>query len=129
MISFIRRAEALEYPEAIEFLAKRAGITIAYDEEDKERARQRERILAMNKEAARFFRDCLFDEKLGRAGLDYLVNKRGLSLATIRHFGLGFAPDHFYLLTNHLKKLGYADYEMSTAFLSGISKKDGKPYD
>ena len=129
VISFIRRAEALEYPEAIEFLAKRAGITIAYDEEDKERARQRERILAMNKEAARFFRDCLFDEKLGRAGLDYLVNKRGLSLATIRHFGLGFAPDHFYLLTNHLKKLGYADYEMSTAFLSGISKKDGKPYD
>lgn len=129
VISFIRRAEALEYPEAIEFLAKRAGITIAYDEEDKERARQRERILAMNKEAARFFRDCLFDEKLGRAGLDYLVNKRGLSLATIRHFGLGFAPDHFYLLTNHLKKLGYADYEMSTAFLSGTSKKDGKPYD
>ena len=129
VISFIRRAEALDYPEAIEFLAKRAGITIIHDEADKERAKRRERILAMNKEAARFFRDCLFDEKLGRTGLDYLTKKRGLSIATIRHFGLGFAPDHFYLLTNHLKKLGYADYEMSEAFLSGISKKDGKPYD
>jgi len=129
VISFIRRAEALDYPEAIEFLAKRAGVTIVQSEDDKERSKRRERILAMNREAARFFRDCLFDERLGRAGLDYLTKERGLSLTTIRHFGLGFAPDHFHLLTNHLKKLGYADYEMSEAFLSGISKKDGKPYD
>ncbi len=129
VISFIRRAEALDYPEAIEFLAKRAGVTVVHDEADKERAKRRERILAMNKEAARFFRDCLFDEKLGRAGLDYLTKVRGLSLATIRHFGLGFAPNDFHSLTNYLKKLGYADYEMSEAFLSGISKKDGKPYD
>lgn len=129
VISFIRRAEALDYPEAIEFLAKRAGVTIVQDESDKERSKRRERILAMNKEAARFFRDCLFDETLGRAGLDYLTKDRGLSLATIRHFGLGFAPDQYYLLTNHLKKLGYADYEMSEAFLSGISQKTGKPYD
>lgn len=129
VISFIRRAESLDYPEAIEFLAKRAGITIQKSEEDKENARRRERILQMNKEAARFFRDCLFDEKLGRAGMEYLVNQRGLSLATIRHFGLGFAPDSFTMLTDHLKRLGYADYEMSTAFLSGISQKTGKPYD
>ena len=129
VISFIRRAEALDYPEAIEFLAKRAGVTIVRDESDKERSKRRERILAMNKEAARFFRNCLFDETLGRAGLDYLTKDRGLSLATIRHFGLGFAPDSFNLLTDHLKKLGYADYEMSEAFLSGISKKNGKPYD
>ena len=129
VISFIRRAEALDYPEAIEFLAKRAGVTIVRDESDKERSKRRERILAMNKEAARFFRNCLFDETLGRAGLDYLTKDRGLSLATIRHFGLGFAQDSFNLLTDHLKKLGYADYEMSEAFLSGISKKNGKPYD
>ena len=50
VISFIRRAEALDYPDAIEFLAKRAGITIVHDEADRERAKRRERILQMNKE-------------------------------------------------------------------------------
>ena len=50
-------------------------------------------------------------------------------MATIRHFGLGFAPNSFSMLTDHLKKLGYQDYELSTAFLAGISQKDGKPYD
>ncbi len=129
VISFVRRAEALDYPEAIEFLAKRAGITIIQEEYDQERAKRRERILQMNKEAAKFWHDCLFDKKLGAEGLRYLTEKRGLSIATIRHFGLGFAPDHFYLLTNHLKKLGYADYELSEAFLSGISKNTGQPYD
>ena len=129
VISFIRRAEALDYPDAIEFLAKRAGITIVHDEADRERAKRRERILQMNKEAARFFRDCLFDENLGREGLEYLTKKRGLSLTTIRHFGLGFAPNDFGMLTDHLKKLGYADYEMSEAFLAGISQKTNRPYD
>ena len=129
MISFIRRAEALDYPEAIEFLAKRAGITVTTNEYDQENAKRRERILEMNKEAARFFHNCLFDKTLGAEGLRYLTEKRGLSLATIRHFGLGFAPNSFSMLTDHLKKLGYADYELSTAFLAGISQKTNKPYD
>jgi len=129
VISFIRRAEALDYPEAIEFLAKRAGITVVQNEYDKETAKRRERILQMNKEAARFFHNCLFDEKLGKEGLRYLTEERGLSLTTIRHFGLGFAPDSFNMLTDHLKRLGYADYELSTAFLAGISPKNNKPYD
>ncbi|MBR2986790.1 MAG: DNA primase [Clostridia bacterium] len=129
VISFIRRAEALDYPEAIEFLAKRAGITVVQNEYDKETAKRRERILQMNKEAARFFHNCLFDEKLGKEGLRYLTEERGLSLTTIRYFGLGFAPDSFNMLTDHLKRLGYADYELSTAFLAGISPKNNRPYD
>ena len=129
VISFIRRIENLDYPSAIELLAKRAGITIVQDDKDKERMKRRQRVLEMNVEAARFFRSCLYDKKLGAEGMKYLAEKRKLDPALIRHFGLGFAPNDFSLLTNHLSRLGYKDYEMSDAFLAGISKKNGKSYD
>ncbi|MBQ4120648.1 MAG: DNA primase [Clostridia bacterium] len=129
VISFVRRIENLDYPSAVEFLAKRAGITIVQDDRDKERMQRRKRVLDMNVEAARFFRSCLYDPKLGAAGMRYLSEKRKLDPALIRHFGLGFAPNDFGLLTRHLSKLGYKDYEMSDAFLAGISKKNGKSYD
>ncbi len=129
VISFIRRAEALDYPAAVEFLAKRAGITVVQDDLDKERVKRRERVLAMNREAARFFHNCLLDESLGGEGLRYLTEKRKLPMTLIRHFGLGFAPNDFGLLTRHLQKLGYKDYEMSSAFLCGISQKTNRPYD
>ena len=96
---------------------------------DKEKMQRRKRVLDMNMEAARFFRSCLFDPKLGAEGMRYLSEKRKLDPALIRHFGLGFAPNDFGLLTRHLTKLGYKDYEMSDAFLAGISKKNGKSYD
>lgn len=129
VISFIRRIENLDYPSAVELLAKRAGITIVQDDRDKEKMQRRKRVLDMNMEAARFFRSCLFDPKLGAEGMRYLSEKRKLDPALIRHFGLGFAPNDFGLLTRHLTKLGYKDYEMSDAFLAGISKKNGKSYD
>ena len=129
VISFVRRIENLDYPSAVEFLAKRAGITIVQDDRDKERMQRRKRVLDMNVEAARFFRSCLYDPKLGAEGMRYLSEKRKLDPALIRHFGLGFAPNDFGLLTRHLSKLGYKDYEMSDAFLAGISKKNGKSYD
>lgn len=129
VISFVRRIENLDYPSAIELLAKRAGITIVQDDREKERMQRRKRVLDMNMEAARFFRSCLFDPKLGAEGMRYLSEKRKLDPALIRHFGLGFAPNDFGLLTRHLTKLGYKDYEMSDAFLAGISKKNGKSYD
>lgn len=129
VISFVRRIENLDYPSAVEFLAKRAGITIVQDDRDKERMQRRKRVLDMNMEAARFFRSCLFDPKLGAEGMKYLAEKRKLDPALIRHFGLGFAPNDFGLLTRHLSRLGYKDYEMSDAFLAGISKKNGKSYD
>ena len=52
VISFVRRIENLDYPSAVEFLAKRAGITIVQDDRDKERMQRRKRVLDMNMEAA-----------------------------------------------------------------------------
>lgn len=129
VIAFVRRAESLDYPSAVEFLARRAGISIVTDESDKEMYARRSSVLKMNLEAARFFNRCLFDPKYGKEAMEYLCVKRGLSTSLIKHFGLGFAPDNYGMLTRHMSSLGYKDYELSSAFLCGISKKNGAPYD
>ena len=124
------RTENLDYREALELLASRAGITIP-DESDahNEKIISRKRIYEMNMEAAKFFRSCLFDERYGKEALAYLHEDRGLSLATIKHFGLGFSPNNAWLLTNHMKSLGFTDDELVTGFLCGKSKNSGRTYD
>lgn len=127
-ITFVRQIENLEYVPALEFLAKRVGITIPADTTRLGDGFDRARMLNMNKEAARFFRECLFDQKLGAPARAYF-EKRALSTATIKHFGLGYSPDGFSALTNHLHDLGYTDAEMTAGFLCGRSKKTGAPFD
>ena len=128
VIHFVRRAENMDYPSAVEFLAKRLGIPITMDKREQADNARRERVLAMNKEAARFFHQKLFTPE-GAEGLRYLTEVRRLPIPLIRHFGLGFAPNGFGALTDHLRKKGYTDSEMASAFLCGISQKTGKPYD
>ncbi len=129
VVTFIMKRENLEYRAALEFLANRAGITIPEDKNDGYSAGvvKRERVLSMNREAAKFFHACLYSD-VGAAGLQYLT-KRGLSGATIKHFGLGFAPESFGALTDFLQKNGYTPDEMKAAFLCGISQKTGRPFD
>lgn len=127
-ITFVMKAENLDYVQSLEFLAKRAGITIPQNERE-EKGLSRNRVYAMNLEAAKFFRNCLFDPQCGKIGLDYLAGERRLSMATIKRFGLGFSPNDFGLLTTHLKKCGYKEDEMIEAFLCGKSQKTGRAYD
>lgn len=128
-ITFVMRTENLDYLSALRVLASRCGVTIPENDVlttgKKEVGRQR--ILEMNKEAAKFFHNCLLDEKLGAPGRKYLMNERKLSMAVINHFGLGYAPNNFFMLHDHLKKLGYTDDEMVVGFLCG--KNDRGIYD
>lgn len=130
VISFIMKAENVDYPSAIELLASRVGITITEENRNgKEEGMSRKRVFAMNLEAAKFFRSCLFDPKLGAEGMEYLQGKRKLSTSTIKHFGLGFSPNTFGMLTDYMHKKGYTDEELTTGFLCGKSQKNGRTYD
>ncbi len=129
VITFTMKSENLDYVGAVEFLAKKSGITIPTSPTEERGGMSRQRVFDMNLEAAKFFRSCLFDEKLGRDALDYLANKRKLPPVIIKRFGLGFAPDSFYALTNHMTRLGYTEEELVAGFLGGRSKKTGKIYD
>lgn len=127
--TFVMRAENLEYGEAVEFLAKRAGVPLPESTDRDERPGiSRSRAYEINRAAARFYRDCLFDPQLGEPGMRYLRDVRGLDTSVIRHFGLGYAPNEFGILMPHLKKLGYTEEEMRQCFLCGRSER-GRYYD
>lgn len=128
-ISFVMKAENLEYVPAVEFLARRVGINISYSDGDNSASQQRKRILDMNLCAAKYFRACLMDRNIGHIGMKYFSEERKLSMSVIKHFGLGYAPDSFGGLTDHLKKHGFTEEEMITGFLCGKSKKNGRAYD
>ncbi|MBO5326526.1 MAG: DNA primase [Clostridia bacterium] len=130
VITFIQKMENLDYVGSLEFLAARAGITIPNDSSYMEKDKvSRKRVYEMNMEAAKFFRNCLFDPVLGQEGMRYLTEKRQFSPVTIKRFGFGYAPNNFGLLTQHMRKLGYTEEELITAFLCGRSQKTGKLFD
>ncbi|MGM9642035.1 MAG: DNA primase [Eubacteriales bacterium] len=130
VVTFIMKMENVDYPTALELLAKRAGIEIPETAEQAygERGIKRERILKMNEAAARFFRHCLTKEPCGAEAREYF-KKRAITEATSKQFYLGYAPDDFGKLTNHLKSLGFTEEEMIAGFLCGKSQKTGRAYD
>ena len=132
-ITFIRKRENMDYPDAVEFLAKRAGITIIRDERngviDNQPKFDRTRMFNMNVDAARYFNKCLFSDNPGaKAALAYFTEERGLSLATVKHFGLGYAPDSFDAFSKYMLAKGYTFEELVAGFLCGKSEK-GRYYD
>lgn len=128
VITFVRQIENLEYIPALEFLAKRAGITLPESTRRTEGGFDRTRMQSMNRDAARFFRECLFDINMGAEAMAYLQG-RGLDTATIKRFGLGFSPPSFSALTRHMRDLGYTEEELIAGFLCGRSQKTGGLFD
>ena len=124
VISFVRRMDNLDYVEAVKAVAQMAGMSMPEDGYDDTLAKQRKRLLEANREAARFYHTCLMDPK-NKDALDYFL-KRGLSISTIRRFGLGYAPNDWRELINHLKSLGFTDHELVLANLARRSDKNGR---
>ena len=122
VINFVMEIENLSFPEAVEFLAKRAGLPMPEETNDKE-SRRRSRMLALNKAAARFFYEQL-STPAGQAACDYM-RKRRLSPATARNFGLGFAPDTWSSLTEAMKSQGFTEQELAEAGLVRRGKSGG----
>ena len=125
VITFIMEIEGLTYPEALEYLARRANIpipTVNDDEETKKRAR----LYALNKDAARFFYEKLTSLEGGK-GREYIA-KRRISPVTAKNFGLGYAPDAWSSLYEAMRAKGYTERELLDADLIRRGKS-GNYYD
>lgn len=123
VITFIRRIENLDYMEAVHFLAEKCGMTVPEDEKADALGMQRKRVLEINREAAHFFHDQLMSEN-GRQAYGYLM-RRGRDRKTIRHFGLGYAPNEWHALTDHLKSKGFSEQDMVAANVAVMGKQGG----
>lgn len=120
VFQFIMKMENVEFYDAVALLAKRAGLTMP-EGEDRDITKRRATLLEMNKAAARFYHATLVSPE-GAKGMEYL-QKRKLSMSTIRHFGLGYSPEQGYALVNHLTSLGYTKGDLQESGLVSISKK------
>ena len=122
VINFIMEVENLSFPEAVEFLAKRVGMTMP-EQEDNREAKKRRRLLDLNRDAAKFFYSCLSRPE-GRPALDYM-QRRQITPHTAKRFGLGYTPDTWDSLINAMRTLGYSEYEMLDAGLVRKGRNGG----
>ncbi len=123
VITFIKNIENLDYIDAVRFLADKNGMNMPEENSyDNTMNKRRLRMLEANREAAKFFHNCLGKPE-GAVGYNYFKS-RGLSDDTIRRFGLGFAPDSFHALTNYMLDKGYTKDELVFANLARRSQKN-----
>ena len=127
VINFIMEIENLSYPDAVRFLAKRAGLTVPEEQGDGRFRRKRERLLALNREAARYFHSVL-RSPAGQAGVEYLFGKRRLSKSTVTRFGLGMSPEGWDNLLTTMTAMGFEKSELLEAGLV-VNNKEGRMYD
>lgn len=115
---FLMEKEGIEFKEALEILAKKAGVTLKAFKKEKS---SQERLFEANLKAQQFFHYMLTDHLLGKGALSYL-EKRGITNKTIKQFGLGYAPLNWESLSKFLKKRDFSEQEIILAGLAVPSK-------
>jgi DNA primase len=125
-VNFIMEIESLDYPDAVRFLAKRAGLEVPEDEGYRSNYRRQERLWTLCRDAGRFFHEQLSEPNAGEVRA--YIQKRGLSPAIITRFGLGFAPNEWSALMDAMMQKGYSKQELLDAGLVSVSQK-GSVYD
>ena len=126
VFTFVMRADRLEFPEAVETLARRAGVTLPPRSEHVRGGAQGDELIALNDSAQRCFREALQSAR-GAAARQYL-ERRGLCAATIEGYGLGFCPPNGSGLARALA--GKASSTQKAVELGLLGRRaDGSLYD
>ena len=126
VLSFIMRAEGLEFHDAVSFLAKQNGMTVPESNYDPKAGKRRERLFELMRDTARFYYSELW--KPENAKVQQYFARRGLTKKTMNRFGLGFAPDSFFATMDAMQEKGYTKEELLACGLVAKSEK-GNLYD
>lgn len=124
--TFIMQYENYTFPEAVKYLADRAGVSLPemeYNEETRRRESKRARLLAVNKEAAKYFYYQLRSPR-GQTGYQYLA-KRQLTDETMKKFGLGYAGKNGMELVQYLRQKGFEDELIKEAGVANYTERSG----
>ena len=132
-VTFVMEQEGISYPEALKAIAKRYGIEVkeeAMTEEEVRRNDDRESMFVLNGWAAEYFANYLHRDPEGiNVGLSYFRQKRGLTDATIKKFGLGFCPSKGDRMSKDALAAGYKQEFLLSTGLSLARESDGSLYD
>ena len=108
VLTFIQKIEKVDFPQALEIAAKRAGVQLKrnYSPKDKKIRKEKEEILKLNSLVTEYYNYILLKHKSGEKGRDYL-KKRKIKNAQIDDFKIGYAPSAYDNLLSFLKSKGY----------------------
>lgn len=101
VISFLQKYEAMEFGEALKYLADKAGVKLK-PFRGGVGASEKEKIIEVNTQTLRFYNYLLLNHQLGKRALEYLTAQRGLKKETINEFQLGYSPENSVFLKKFL---------------------------
>jgi len=129
IFSFIMKKEGIDFGQALQLLANKAGVSLAAltTPEKQTQNKEREKLFEINEAAAEYYHHALQSSSKGELARDY-VAKRGLSAETIKSFQLGFAPEGWDTIKQYLKGKGYGEAELLAAGLL-VERDDGNNHD
>lgn len=127
IFSFLMKRENMDFRDAIQELAREAGVQLAEPQVDDE-SQIRERLYAINAQAAQFFRNQLHRHPAASEARGYL-QRRGINAQVAESFQLGFAPESWDSLRNHLLALGYTTDQQHQAGVLKYNEDRDSYYD
>ena len=123
VISFVMKREGLDFSQALHLLADRAGVKLSQASREQDAAR--DRLFAINAAAADYFHHSLTSTPQGEKALAYL-DKRCISTSSISAFQIGYSPEGWDSLKNHLLSHGHAENDLLSAGL--VVEREGRGY-
>jgi DNA primase len=128
IFTFIQEYERIDFREALTELAAMAGIVLKKSEFDNKQDSRKKVLSDLNSQVEKFYQYMLLSHPLGKSALDYVTN-RGISLATIKQFGLGYSPENPAIAVNFLTKKGYQIDDLIASGTFGKSQYNSRVYD
>jgi DNA primase len=121
-ITFVREVEHLDFVDAVERLASRAGITLRYDNKTTgENRKRRDRLAEALGEAIAFYHRLLLDAPEGGTARGYL-RSRGFDGDAARRFSIGWSPDDWDALSRHLQARKFSRDDITGAGLAFVNR-------
>ncbi|HEX3708133.1 MAG TPA: DNA primase, partial [Mycobacteriales bacterium] len=124
VITFVREMEHLDFSDAVEVLARRAGVELRREEggaTPQKGGGQRQRLLDANTAAAEFFVTSLASPE-GEIGRNFLT-ERGFDESAWPRFGVGYSPNGWDITVNHLRRLDFTDVELLAAGIASQGQR------
>jgi DNA primase len=131
VFSFLMKQDGVSFPEAVRSLARRFGVALpdhGLTPEQKQRMQEREQLFEINKSAMAYYRQMLEQDAAGRRALNYL-SRRGFSADARNEFELGYAPEGWDNLLQHLQRKGLRPQAIEKAGLAVPRKNSSGHYD
>ena len=120
---WVQETQALDFAGAVEFLARRAGVTLKIDPEAAKRRSQRESLVEATAAAVSFYTERLKLAPDAGSARSYL-RSRGYDADVVEKFSLGYSPDEWEALVGHLRDVGIREDVMIKAGLASRSRRN-----